>query len=308
MKGKHRGVGVVGIGVMGSAIAGRLIDCGVTPVVFDIAPERVEAMQALGATAAASPADLTTHVDFVVLSLNTAAIVERAVFGDEGVAAAADADKLLIDMSSIDPLATVALAERLHRTSGMGWTDNPLSGGVPGAASGTLTIMAGGSREDFDASAEVMQHLATNRNLMGPIGAGQTAKLINQMLVGNAFATLMECAELAVRADVDPSMIPPALAGGRADSAVLQEFFVKLAARDYAPTGRIDNMLKDLLAAQRFARSADVSTPLLDENVALHQWLVDQGHGPADTAAMMEFHGPRGRGPRGSSDGEDMAR
>jgi 2-hydroxy-3-oxopropionate reductase len=87
-------------------------------------------------------------------------------------------------------------------------------------------------------------------------------------------------------------MIPQALAGGRADSAILQEFFVKLATRDYSPTGRIDNMLKDLDSAQQFARRTEVSTPLLDENVALHQWLVDHGHGPADTAAMMEFHGP----------------
>jgi 2-hydroxy-3-oxopropionate reductase len=277
---------------MGSAIAGRLIDRGLTPVVFDIDPERTKSLEALGATVASSPADLTTRVDFVVVSLNTAGIVESAVFGDGGVAAAATADKLLIDMSSIDPLATVELAGRLAEQTGMAWTDHPLSGGAPGAEAGTLTIMAGGSEADFARAESVMQHLAANRTLMGPIGAGQTTKLINQMIVGNGFATLMECAELAVRGGVDPSTIPQALAGGRADSAILQEFFVKLATRDYSPTGRIDNMLKDLDSAQQFARRAEVATPMLDENVTLHRWLVDHGHGPSDTAAMMEFHGP----------------
>jgi 2-hydroxy-3-oxopropionate reductase len=278
---------------MGSAIAGRLIDRGLAPVVFDIDRARVDALVTRGATGAASPAELTAKADHVVLSLNTAAIVEAAVFGQDGVATTAAADKLLIDMSSIDPLATIELATRLSAETGMAWTDHPLSGGVPGAESGTLTIMAGGSEVDFERAGEVMQHLAANRTLMGPVGAGQTTKLINQMIVGNGFATLMECAELAVRGGVDPAMIPPALAGGRADSAILQEFFVKLATRDYSPTGRIDNMLKDLDSAQQFARRADVATPLLNENVELHRWLVDQGHGPSDTAAMMEFHGPR---------------
>jgi 2-hydroxy-3-oxopropionate reductase len=275
---------------MGGALAGRLIDQGQAPIVFDVDQERVDALVRQGAKAATSPADLTANVDYVILSLNTAQVVEAVVFGPDGVASAATADKLLIDMSSIDPIATVDLAARLAAETGMAWTDHPLSGGVPGAETGTLTIMAGGSQTDFDRAAEVMQHLAANRTLMGPVGAGQTTKLINQIIVGNGFATLMECAQLAAQAGVAPAMIPEALAGGRADSAILQEFFVKMATRDYSPTGRIDNMLKDLDSAQQFARRAQVSTPLLDENVALHRWLVDNGHGPADTAAMMEFH------------------
>lgn len=285
-------VAVVGIGVMGSSIAARLIDTGNEVVVFDVDQDRVAHLAERGAEAASSPAEATRMVDYVVLSLNTAEIVEAAVFGVDGIAAAGSADKLLIDMSSISPQATAEMAGRLDDLTGMGWSDNPLSGGTPAADKGALTIMAGGTVENFDRAGAVMAHLAANRTHMGPVGAGQATKLINQMLVGNGFATLMECAELANRSGVEPSKIAGALAGGRADSVILREFFLKMASRDYSPTGRIDNMLKDLNGAQQFARRAGVDTPLLDANVVLHQWLVANGHGGSDTAAMMEFFGP----------------
>ncbi len=282
-------VAVIGIGVMGSAITRRLVETGCDVSVFDVDTARVEQMVELGATAASSPANATSATKFTVLSLNTADIVERVVFGPNGVAETASSDKLLIDMSSINPEDTITFAGRLTGASGMGWTDNPLSGGAPAAATGTLTIMAGGDQQDYDRASEVMDRLSENRTLMGPVGAGQATKLINQILVGNGFATLMECAELAVKGGIEPTRIPKALAGGRADSAILQEFFVKLAVRDYSPTGRIDNMLKDLLGAQDFARGSGVPTPMLSANVELHKWLVAHGHGSADTAAMMEF-------------------
>jgi len=284
-------VAVLGIGVMGSAIAGRLVETGNEVVVFDVNADQMTELSKRGAHPATSPADATQNADYVVLSLNTAPIVASVAFGPDGVATTGSADKLLIDMSSITPGATVEMATRLNETCGMGWTDNPLSGGALAAKTGTLTIMAGGSQVDFDRASTVMNHLAANRTLMGPVGAGQATKLINQILVGNGFATLMECAELANKGGVDPTKIPGALAGGRADSAILQEFFIKMADRDYSPTGRIDNMLKDLGGAQEFARAAAVKTPLLDVNVDLHRWLVDNGHGASDTAAMMEFFG-----------------
>ena len=286
-------VAVLGIGVMGSAIAGRLLETGNDVVVYDVDPAPMADLESRGATTAVSPAAATRLSDFVVLSLNTTEIVDTVVFGFDGVASTGDPDSLVIDMSSIAPRATIEMASRLGDSCGMGWTDNPLSGGAPAARTGTLTIMAGGSELDFNRASVVMNHLSTNRTHMGPIGAGQATKLINQMLVGNGFATLMECAELALRSGIDPTQIPSAMAGGRADSAVLQEFFIKMAERDYSPTGRIDNMLKDLTGAQEFARTAAVKTPVLDTNVELHTWLVSHGHGASDTAAMMEFFGPR---------------
>lgn len=284
---------MVGAGVMGAAITRRLLETGCDVSVVDLDAAKVEALVSVGAAAAASSADAANAADFVILSLNTADIVEAAVFGPQGVAEAAAGDKVLIDMSSISPARTIEFADRLAGEHAMAWTDNPLSGGAPAATNGTLTIMAGGSQADFERSDVVMSKLAANRTLMGPVGAGQATKLINQMLVGNGFATLMECAQLAGQAGIDPAQIPQALAGGRADSPILQEFFVKLATRDYTPTGRIDNMLKDLAGAKEFAAASGVDTPLLDANVALHELLVSRGFGGGDTAEMMEFYGPK---------------
>lgn len=287
-------VGLIGVGVMGSAIALRLLELSTPLTIFDVNQEAMIALGEHGATLASSPADLTSASDYVVLSLNTDEVVELAVFGAGGVIEAADESKLLIDMSSITPTGTAKMAERLRTATGMGWTDCPLSGGAPAVAEGALTIMAGGSTEDVDRSKAVMNLLARNFTHMGACGAGQATKLINQLIVGNGFATLMEAAQLSVEGGIDPELIPKALAGGRADSPILQEFFVKLATRDYRPSGRIDNMLKDLSSAQRFAAQVGVAAPLLAANVELHRWLVAAGHGSSDTAEMMEFYGSAG--------------
>lgn len=284
-------VGLIGVGVMGSAIGHRLLDVSTPLSIFDVNLDSMKPLADRGATISNSSAELTSASDFVVLSLNTDEVVERAVFGKGGVVQGANESKLLIDMSSITPAGTLEMANRLRSETGMGWVDCPLSGGAPAVAEGALTIMAGGSSEDISRSKAVMDLLARNFTHMGASGAGQATKLINQLIVGNGFATLMEAAQLSVEGGIDPELIPRALAGGRADSPILQEFFVKLATRDYRPSGRIDNMLKDLSSAQRFAAQVGVATPLLSANVELHRWLVSAGYGPADTAEMMEFYG-----------------
>ena len=142
-------IAVIGVGVMGSAIAGRLLDSGATLHLYDRDSTQMAPMIARGATAAGSASEATAHADHVIISLNSAAIVEQAVFGPDGVVQAADAGKLLIDMSSIDAGRTAVLAQRLREDTGMGWVDAPLSGGAPAAAQGKLTLMVGGSAEDF---------------------------------------------------------------------------------------------------------------------------------------------------------------
>jgi 2-hydroxy-3-oxopropionate reductase len=143
-------VAVIGVGVMGAAIATRLVETGCRIAVFDLDAAKVAAVAAKGARAAASPADAARESAFVITSLNSATIVERAVFGADGVAVAASPEKLLVDMSSIDPESTRALARRLLETTGMAWLDCPLSGGAPGALAGRLTVMAGGAERDCE--------------------------------------------------------------------------------------------------------------------------------------------------------------
>jgi len=285
----HLRVGVVGIGVMGSAIATRLLERGHRLWLRDPDPGKTAPLVAKGAVAAASAAALTSEVNYVITSLNTAEIVERVVFGPDGIAGGATSDALLIDMSSIDPKATAIMAARLEKETGMAWVDAPLSGGAPAALKGQLTLMLGGTDAAVERARLVLTELAINITHMGASGAGQTTKLINQVLCACNFLSVAEATRLALDGDVDARQIPAALAGGRADSRILQEFMPKMAVFDYSPTGRIDNMLKDLEAVQRYAMVLRTPMPLTGLVTELHRIMVAAGIGPEDSAAYMKL-------------------
>ncbi|MDM0038621.1 NAD(P)-dependent oxidoreductase [Variovorax sp. J22G21] len=290
-------VAVVGVGIMGSAIARRLLDCGHSVSVFDLDPAKVAALEVQGAQAAGTAAAAAAASDFVITSLNAAAVVERAIFGEAGIAAApADARRLLIDMSSIDPPATRRLARSLRERTGMGFVDAPLSGGAPKALLGQLTVMAGGSADDVARARAVMDSLCANYTHMGESGAGQTTKLVNQLLCAISFQAMAEAVRLAEAGGVDAARLPAALAGGRADSQILREFGPKMAARDMTPTGRIDNMLKDLDAVQAFVQAERLQLPLAGMVTELHRSFVAAGLGGDDTVAMMRQFDGAGRG------------
>lgn len=282
-------VAVIGVGVMGSAIAGRLLDTGATITLFNRSPDRCAPLAARGASVAHSPAEAASAADFVVLSLNSADIVEAVVFGPAGIASGADARALLVDMSSIAPARTAELAARLHAACGMGWVDAPLSGGAPAALRGELTLMLGGESADVARAEALLSRLSARRTHFGPAGAGQTVKLINQMLVASAFVAVAEATRFAEGHGVDATRLPAALAGGRADSRILQEFMAKMARRDYTPTGRIANMVKDLDAVETAAAARGLALPLTQVVAGLHRQLVAAGRGEEDNAALMRL-------------------
>jgi 2-hydroxy-3-oxopropionate reductase len=282
-------IAMIGAGLMGSAIATRLLECKHQVHVFDLDAVKMAALAVKGAVACASIAGATARSDFVILSLNHADIVRGAVFGKDGVAHAATREKLLIDMSSIDPAATQEMATQLESSTGMAWVDCPLSGGVPGALSGKLTVMAGGTHDSFERARFVMKDLCANYTLMGPSGAGQTTKLVNQLFCALAFQAVAEAVKLAEAGGVDPATIPAALAGGRADNRIMQEFMGKFAARDYSPTGRLDNMLKDLDSVQAFALKTKTPLPLTSAVTEIHRILIAMGLGPKDSAEVMRL-------------------
>jgi 2-hydroxy-3-oxopropionate reductase len=283
-------VAVIGVGVMGSAIAGRLLETGASVRLFDVSPAKCANLAQQGAEVAASAADAAAGaVEFVITSLNSAGVVEHAIFGPDGVAATATADKLLVDMSSIDPALTGIMAARLTAQTGMGWVDAPLSGGAPAASQGALTLMMGGSESDIERAGPLLTRLASNMTRMGGPGAGQTVKLVNQILCANTFMAVAEAVRFAEQHGVDASKIPAALAGGRADSRILQEFMAKMAQRDFTPTGRIDNMLKDLETVQRAAFDSRIPLPLTSLVTDLHRMLVAGGLGAADSAEYMRL-------------------
>ncbi|MBP8938486.1 MAG: NAD(P)-dependent oxidoreductase [Agrobacterium sp.] len=281
-------VALIGAGAMGGAIGTRLIETGNQLTVFDLDAEKVAALTGLGARSTGTAAEAASASDVVILSLNSPKIVRIAVFGKDGVAVGAKPGTLIIDMSSIDPEATKELAAEAAE-KGLRWVDSPLSGGAPKALIGQLTLMAGGSEKDVADAHRVLQYVASNFTHMGPCGAGQTTKLINQVLCGLNFLAVAEATQLALDAGVDAAKIPQALKGGRADSAILQEYMPRYVAKDYRRTGRIDNMVKDLNGAQDLARRTNTAMPLTAVCAEVHRMLTAAGLGGEDQAALMEF-------------------
>lgn len=281
-------VGVVGLGVMGSAITKRLLENGHAVRVYDVRPDAMRELVEAGAVPAATPRALA-EAGQVVLSLNSAAIVDAVVFGADGVLTGDPSEVLVVDMSSIDPVNTRDFAARAEER-GASWVDAPLSGGAPGAARGGLTLMLGGREDAVVRAAPLLAVLATQVTHIGPSGSGQVVKLVNQVLVGCGFAALAESAAIVRAAGLDPNEVLAALTGGRADSVLLQEFFTKFAEVDLTPTGRVVNMVKDLEAARAFARSENVPLPITSAVAELHHWLVTAGYGDADNAALMHYY------------------
>jgi 2-hydroxy-3-oxopropionate reductase len=281
-------VALIGAGAMGGAIGTRLLETGNRLHVYDPDEAKVGALVEIGAQAATSAAQAASQADFVIFSLNSAKIVGLAAFGENGAASGARAGTVFIDMSSIDPESTKTFARQAEE-KGLAWVDSPLSGGAPKALIGELTLMAGGKEEDVARAHECLKHVAKNYTHMGPSGAGQTTKIINQVLCGLGFIAVAEATQLALDAGVDAQKIPLALKGGRADSALLQEYMPRFASKDYRRTGRIDNMVKDLAFAQQLSLKTGTSMPMTALCMEIHKMLTAAGLGGEDQAAVMEF-------------------
>ncbi len=281
-------VALIGAGAMGGAIGTRLLETGSRLTVFDLDPERVAALVEKGAVGARSAAEAARDASAVITSLNASRIVRLAAFGTGGISEGAAPGTLIIDMSSIDPEATQAFA-RQAAGQGLAWVDAPLSGGAPRALTGQLTLMMGGAAADVARAQEVLKTVASNMTHMGGPGAGQTTKIINQVLCGLGFLAVAEATRLAQDAGVDATKIPVALMGGRADSALLQEYMPRMVARDYRRTGRIDNMVKDLDMAADLSRRTGTAMPMTALCAEIHRMLTAADLGGEDQAAVMEF-------------------
>ncbi len=287
-------VALIGAGAMGGAIGARLLETGTRLTVFDLDPDKVAALVDKGAKAAASAAKAAAGAQTVITSLNASRIVGLAAFGKDGISEGAAPGTLIIDMSSIDPEATRGFAKQAA-DKGLAWVDSPLSGGAPKAAIGELTLMMGGEAADVARAQEVLKDVASNMTHMGGPGAGQTTKIINQVLCGLGFLAVAEATRLAQDAGVDAEKIPAALKGGRADSALLQEYMPRMATKDYRRTGRIDNMVKDLDMAADIARQTGTSMPMTALCAEIHRMLTAAGLGGEDQAAVMEFFSGAGK-------------
>jgi 3-hydroxyisobutyrate dehydrogenase len=241
----------------------RLIKAGHDVTLWNRSAAKAVALVEAGAKAAACPRDVASAAGIIFMCLTDAAAVEAVVFGSDGVAETPGAGKLVVDFSSIHPDAARAIAARLKGANGMGWIDAPVSGGTMGAEEGTLAVMAGGDAADIERVRPYVLAMARRLTHMGPIGAGQTAKLCNQVIVGCAMAVLAEATRLAVNAGIDAGRLPEALAGGFADSIPLQLFVPRMVQGIHSPPlGHIATMLKDLDTVVDVARSTSSPVPM----------------------------------------------
>jgi len=283
-------IGYVGIGLMGMPMTLRLMQLGYSVTVFDILSGRTDAACASGAKLAATPAQVVHGNDIILLNLPTTDAVELAVFGEHGVATAIRPPQLIVDFSTVKVDKGRAFAAKLREKTGCGWIDAPVSGGPPACAAGNLTIMAGGDAGEIDRVRPLMGDIAGQFTLMGPSGAGLTAKMINQLIVGCTHAVMAEAAVLAEAAGIDAARIPECLAGGYADSSMLQKLYPRIIARDFAPQGYARQLLKDLEMLNEFAGGLKAPLPMSGQALTLYRMLIHLGHSELDTAAVFKLY------------------
>jgi 3-hydroxyisobutyrate dehydrogenase-like beta-hydroxyacid dehydrogenase len=268
----------------------RLVSLQYPVRAYDIVPAKTAAAVAAGAVAAASPADAAQGVDLVLLNLPTTDAVEQAVFGERGVASALRPPQLAVDFSTIKVDKCKAFAEKLRAASGCGWIDAPVSGGPPASGSGTLTVMAGGEAADIERARPLFADVAGRFTHMGPPGAGMVAKMLNQLIVGAGHAVMAEAVVLAEAAGIDAARLPECLAGGLADSGLLQKLYPRMQRREFAPQGYVRQLLKDLDMVHEYAAALKAPTPMMSEALSLYRILVHLGHAELDTGAILKVY------------------
>jgi 3-hydroxyisobutyrate dehydrogenase len=288
MKAKPK-LGFIGIGLMGRPMTLRLLAAGYEVSVWNRTRDKLAAVVEKGARQADTPAAVARGAEIVMLCVTDQHAAEEVLFGKQGIAEGASSGKLVIDFSSIAPASAREFALRLEQ-KGIGLIDAPVSGGVSGAEKGTLAIMAGGKPEHVERVRPVVMHLAQRFTRMGTSGAGQTTKLCNQIIVGSLVAVIAEAVRLAEAAGVDAKMLPEALKGGFADSAPLQVFGARMAARTFEPSiGAVSIMLKDLENAAAVAKETTVPLPMARTAAELYRLLTAQGKGEKELSTIIEL-------------------
>jgi 3-hydroxyisobutyrate dehydrogenase len=287
-------LGYLGLGMMGFPMTRRLVSAGHDVTIWNRSPAKAAALVEAGAKLVDRPSDVADAASIIFMCLTDAAAVEEVVFGPDGLASASGSGKLVVDFSSIHPDAARAIAARLRTTNGMGWIDAPVSGGSMGADQGTLAVMAGGEAADIERVRPYVLTMARRLTHMGPTGAGQTAKLCNQVIVGCAMAVLAEATRLAVNAGIDAGRLPEALAGGFADSIPLQLFVPRMVQGIHSPPlGHIATMLKDLDTVIDVARDTSSPVPMASLAAQLFRLAKAARGAEADALEIYKLSGNR---------------
>ncbi len=283
-------LGFIGIGLMGEPMVLRLLERGHEISVWNRDAGKLGEVVEAGAVATGSPRELAMASDVVLICVLNTEAVSEVVFGEAGIAAA-QGPRAVIDHSTIDPEATRDFAARLETETGALWVDAPVSGGPPAARTGSLTIMAGAEPPAWEIAQPILADLGANVTRMGPVGAGQVAKMVNQAIVGAGFALMAEALRLAEAAGIDAASVPQCLAGGLADSALLQRIYPQMQRRAFdPPLSFARQLLKDLHAVTGFAEGLGLDLSMVKAAEARYEAHVAAGHGMEDSAAIVKSY------------------
>jgi 2-hydroxy-3-oxopropionate reductase len=274
---------------MGRPMAMNLLKAGHALQVFDVVPERMTALVQAGATAAASAREAAAGCEVVITMLPNSPEVRAAVCGADGVLEGAAPGTLLVDMSSIAPLASREIAAKAA-ARGVVMLDAPVSGGEPKAIDGKLAIMVGGPADAFARARPLMEKMGASVTHVGEIGSGNMAKLANQIMVALHIAAMSEAMVLAVKAGVNPEAVYRAIRGGLAGSAVLDAKMPLVLQGNFKPGFRIELHVKDLMNALDTAHGVGVPLPLTSSVLEFLQALKIAGKGGDDHGGLIQFY------------------
>ncbi len=282
-------VGFIGLGIMGRPMAKNLLKAGHELVVFDFNKDAVADLVSNGAASAETGKELASLCDVVITMVPNSPHVRAAVLGGNGVAEGAKPGTVIIDMSSIDPTESRAIGAELEKL-GIDMLDAPVSGGEPKAVDGTLSVMVGGKKDLFDKYYDMLMVMAGSVVYVGELGAGNVAKLANQIVVAVNIAAVSEALTFAKKAGTDPELVYQAIRGGLAGSTVMDAKAPMMLNRNFKPGFRIELHIKDLNNALNAAHNVSSPVPLTGQLMEIMQGLKADGFDKEDHSSIVKYY------------------
>ena len=280
-----RRIAFLGLGTMGAAMAANLARAGFHVSAWNRTPGRAPELAKLGVETASNPAEAAADAEIVVICVSNTPDVEAILFGQDGVAGGARAGTLIIDCSTIAPSGSWDFAARL-KEHGLSMVDAPVSGGSEGAKNATLTIFVGGEEDDFERARPVLEALGRTITHVGPIGAGQAVKAVNQVILAGTYLGVAEGIVLAIKAGLDVQQVVEALGGGAAQSWVLANRSGRMIDNDYPLGFKVALHRKDLGIALELAAKVGAVLPVSALAAQLESGLIAGGHADDDMSAL----------------------
>ena len=282
-------IGFIGLGIMGKPMSKNLIKAGYELVVNNKETSSMDELAELGAQKAQTAAEVAAQCQVIITMLPNSPHVRQVCLGENGIIETAKPGTIVIDMSSIDPVESKAIGAELAKKD-IRMLDAPVSGGEPKAIDGTLSVMVGGAKEDFDKYYDLLMAMAGSVVYVGELGSGNIAKLANQIIVAVNIAAVSEALTMATKSGADPELVYKAIRGGLAGSTVMDAKAPMMMAHDFKPGFRIELHIKDLNNALNAAHAVSAPVPFTSQVMEIMQALKADGNEKDDHSAIVKYY------------------